>query len=90
MLQVHQRTKASMATSSFSINDEINENLTQLEEKIVQLTKVVSRLAVPLTQAQALTTPIVKLSLIFGDEDPLSYEDEHLRGIKKKSISSTI
>ena len=59
----------SIAASSSSMDDDMKGCLIQLEEKIAQLTKIVFKLVIPLMQAQALATPIAKLSLMFGDED---------------------
>ena len=51
--------------------------LTQLEHKIIQLTEIMSELAIPSAQIQAPTTVVAKLSPIFGEKDlPFSEEDD--------------
>lgn len=58
----------SIAAKSTSMNYEIKKHLAQLE-KIVQLIKIVSKLAIPSIQAQVLITSIEKLFPMFKDQD---------------------
>lgn len=56
-----------MIASSTSMDDEMIGYLIQFKEKIVQITKIISRLVTPSTQA--LVTPIAKLSSTSKDQD---------------------
>lgn len=63
-----------MIASFFIMDNEMKGCLTQLEEKIVELVEIISRLMISL--AQALATPIVNMSPMFGDEDSASIEED--------------
>lgn len=58
-----------MATNSTLMHDEMKRHLTQLEEKIIQLTKIVARLMIYLMKVQVLVTPIVKLFSTSRDQN---------------------